>query len=97
MSQQTKYLCDVCGKELNSQFLDNFVVLYYQGTPSVSDISFSRFSESFPEKFWKHKEVYKQMVCKDCSDVEVDHNYGDNNSGPSFNCISFLKKIRLIK
>lgn len=95
MSKEISYKCDSCGKVMNSQFLNNFSVLYYQGEPISS--SFNQFSEVFMAQYWKHKNVYHAMICDDCAGTEIDHNYGDNNSGVNFNVMNFLRKIGLIK
>ena len=93
--KKTEYTCDSCGKFVNSQFLNNFVVLYQQGTPQLED--FNQFSKNFLREYWKHKVVYKQMICEECAGTPIDHKYGDNNSGVNFKVLPFLRKIGLVK
>lgn len=95
MAKEINYKCDECGGFVNSQFLNNFVVLYQQGTPEVQD--FNQFSKNFPDEYWKHKVVYKAMICEKCAGTRIDHNYGDNNSGVNFDVMAFLRKIGFIK
>ena len=95
--REVTYKCDSCGKQLSSQFLNNFLVTYYQGEPMTYDQMPNQFRNTWVKKYWKHKVCYQASICKDCTGTRIDHNYGDNNSGVSFDVMSFLKKLGFVK
>jgi len=95
MAKEEKYYCDNCGKEVWSQSGCVSIAVYAAQGPRDN---FKAWKSEDLWPYWKHRELYNQLLCEKCVGERVTVNHGDDHHfSLSHKAKKFLKKFGFIK